>query len=121
MQDRIIRSFDDVEALFDEVSLALGDCVCKSGQREQESDRRLARLERAVAELAEGQRQLAGDLQDTRCEVRELQLRLDRLEQALRTEMDQLRSAAECRFTHLESLIDDFRQELKRHREEFRF
>ncbi len=49
MQDKAtIESFDDVEALLDEVCLALADCVCAGARREQESDHRFELLESSM-------------------------------------------------------------------------
>ncbi len=114
MQNKIIiESFDTVGKLFDEVHLALEDCVRAGRRREQESRQGFAKLERAMAQLTAAVRAAGGA-------VCEFHGRLDRLEQALRAEMDQLRRAAERRFAPLESSMNRFQLELKRHREEFR-
>ncbi len=128
MQNKsIIQSFEDVQGLFENVFLALAECSWTCEQCEKASNRRIAKLEKAIAELAAGQRELqaavkvaACNLNKTRGEVRELQLKVDKLDREFRASIDQSRSEMESRFTNMELSMSRFRMDLNSYREEFK-
>ncbi len=135
-EKNVIQSFEDAGRLFENVHLELQGLSRTCGVRHHESSRRFETLEKAIAELAEEQRELRVDVRDLQAAVKSLQaaaraaaadarglrdeiqalrLGLDRLDLELRAEIDQFRFEVENRFENIEKSLEGFRLELKSH------